>query len=89
MLFDLGACGLILGLFMAKGKAKLRQDINVVWCGYIYSTSGYGSVTRSYILALIKAGVKVRAVDNYKSLINVAFGKRPVQFSCSLICYLS
>ncbi len=52
-----------MGLFMAKGKAKLRQDINVVWCGYIYSTSGYGSVTRSYILALIKAGVKVRAVD--------------------------
>lgn len=38
------------------------KDLNLIWYGPVYTATGYGSVSRYYLLELIRAGIRVKIV---------------------------
>ncbi|MCL4365509.1 hypothetical protein M1590_04260, partial [Candidatus Marsarchaeota archaeon] len=43
---------------------------NIIWFGSVYSASGYGAVTRPYILGLINAGINVKVVPSKRASVD-------------------
>ncbi len=55
-----------------------KRELAVIWFGPIYGTGGYSSVSRAYIMGLIKAGVKIKVLnygDNEKDKLSTKVRK--------------
>ncbi len=48
--------------FSENNFKKFIKDLTIIWYGPIYSPTGYGQVSRNYIIGLAKEGINVRVI---------------------------